>query len=119
MTIMNTEYHLVRQILLLLHRKLNDIGHIVRTLRPYPTEDIFSFLIKFNSPSHIKIRNNSFDPEPPTNLLDNLSAYQKIQASGAKNFVPDVRGNIIEGTKFFYFYLIFRPDAKSNYFKWK
>lgn len=94
--ILNTEYHLIRQILLLLHRKLTDIGHIVRTLRPYPTEDIFRFLTKFNSPSHVKIQSNSFDPDNPTSPLESGSTV-RLQTSGAKQFTPDAFGNIVEG----------------------
>lgn len=101
-TILNTEYHLIRQILLLLHRKLTDIGHIVRTLRPYPTEDIFRLLTKFNSPSHVKIQSNSFDPENPTVPLDQGSNV-RLQTSGAKQFTPDAHGNIVES----------RPDETS------
>ena len=98
MTILNTEYHLVRQILLLLHRKLSDIGHIIKTLRSYPIEDIFSLLIKFNSPSHVKIQNTSFDPENPSQLIDSHSQF-RLQNSTGKQFIPDIRGNIVEGRK--------------------
>ena len=102
--------------MLLLHRKLNDIGHIVRTLRPYSTEDIFSLLLKFNSPSHVKIQTNSFDPEMPTNLLDTHSAY-RMQNSQGKQFIPDSRGNIIEGN--LNIILIYRPFNSSIYPQWQ
>jgi hypothetical protein len=103
MTILNTEYHLVRQILLLLHRKLSDISHIIRTLRSYPIEEIFSLLTKFNSPSHVKIHNTSFDPDNPGQVIENHSQF-RLQNSTGKQFIPDVRGNIVEGKDFLGFF---------------
>ena len=98
---MDTEYHLIRQILLLLHRKLNDIGHIVRTLRPYSSEEIFSFLFQFNSPSHVKIQQNSFEREESMLAFENSAQARdsKIfphKRNISQRFVPDVRGNIIQ-----------------------
>ena len=68
MNISETEYHLIRQILLLMNRKLSDIGYLVRTLRDYKIEPIFELLTKFNSPSNIRISEGSFEREDLVNL---------------------------------------------------
>ena len=50
------DYHIIRQILILLTRKIKDMGSIIRGLRPYGTEAIFAFLKNFEtdnfSPEH-------------------------------------------------------------------
>ena len=82
-----SEMHLIRQILLLTHRKLQDIGHVVRTLRPYKTSDIFDYLVNFNRP-----RSKQLNP----NLLTNGTQRNKSVPRLSGHFVTDSQGRIVE-----------------------
>jgi hypothetical protein len=44
-----SEYYLIRQIILLTFRKIDEIGMIVQYLKEYPSEDIYEFLCTFNN----------------------------------------------------------------------
>lgn len=93
LNISETEYHIIRQILLLMNRKLNDIGHIIRTLRSYQIEEIFGYLTKFNSPSNVRISEGSFNKEDPLYSV-NHSLSKSVHSSN-QYYRPDSRGNII------------------------
>jgi hypothetical protein len=47
------DYHLIRQIIILLLRKLEDLGSIIQQLQNYGSLGIFAYLLKFN-PSYIR-----------------------------------------------------------------
>jgi hypothetical protein len=49
------DYHLIRQIIILLLRKLEDMGNIIQSLQCYGSLGIFAYLLKFN-PLYIKDR---------------------------------------------------------------
>jgi hypothetical protein len=43
-TILETEYHIIRQILMILNRQLDDMGTVFQSLRKFPTFEIIHFL---------------------------------------------------------------------------
>lgn len=82
-----SEMHLIRQILLLTHRKLQDIGHVVRTLRAYQTSEIFDYLANFNRPRSKQLSQN---------MLTNGTQRNKSAPRSSGHFITDNQGRIIE-----------------------
>lgn len=97
----STEMHLIRQILMLLKRKLTDIGNVVNTLRVYTSEEIFNYLLKFNTPDHVRITQDSFEQnnammQNEYNQFGDLRPnFQPPQAISQNRFIPDENGNIV------------------------
>lgn len=48
------DYHIIRQILILLTRKIKDMGSIIRGLRPYGSQKIFEFLQSYSGPLNLR-----------------------------------------------------------------
>lgn len=55
------DFHLFRQIFMLVARMLEDFSKIIRTMQPYGSLELFTYLIEFNSPNSVP--NNTIRPQ--------------------------------------------------------
>ena len=82
--ISSSEFHLVRQILMLFHRKLDYVGKVVRSLRDYSTLELFEYVVMFSKPRDTRV----------TPRLGN--ATMEAREAGPTDFLVDANGKILE-----------------------
>jgi hypothetical protein len=106
----NTEYHLIRQIIMLHHRKITDIASAIQSLKPYSTFEIFNHLSLFQNPNP-NLNSLVFDDGMKRYSASKSMMQKSLQLSTSpnlksnKSFILNSQGKIIEN------------DSQSNYFK--
>lgn len=99
--VQKTEYHLVRQIILLNQRKINDLSVIIQSIKPYSSYEIFNHLSRFKSPNP-NLNSLVFDEVKPGHLNSQSVMQQSLQMStrphlkANKSFILNSHGQIIE-----------------------
>ena len=90
---------MIRQILMLFHRKLDYVGQVVRSLRDYPTLELFEYVAMFSKPHDTRVAPR----------LGN--ATMGARKAGPTDFLVDVNGKIRvkTGNK------VLRVPAKGKY----
>ena len=75
------DYHLIRQIFMLVSRMLEDLAKIIRTIQPYGSLEIFSYFLEFNNvnkDSGITNKNLNFkEGIRPQDSIDNAINFNK------------------------------------------
>jgi hypothetical protein len=87
------DYHLIRQIFMLVARMLDDFSKIIRTIQPYGSLEIFSYLLEFNVNSKAPDHNSRANPKNigPQDSIDNAIILSKLKEEGIKQENPSFK----------------------------
>lgn len=101
LNIESTEYHLIRQVIMLLHRKITDLSSIIKTLKPYSSFEIFNHLTRFKNPNpnlnHLATKEEYFKNLPSKMMMQrslHISTSPNLKTN--KSFILDSQGKIIQ-----------------------
>lgn len=94
-----SEYHILRQVILLEVRKIQDIEKVIQRLRIYPATDIFDYLEQFKAPDRTLSHLNkvSFSVKRVEAIRSWVPPFSSERVNPtSKNFKLTSQGNIVE-----------------------